>query len=145
MKLDKIAEQQIKQAQLRGELDNLEGEGKPLPPRSDTGDSIESIGFKIMAGAGAIPEEVKLRKAVEAQLAILQNLADPIEKKSRYGQAGGSTDAAGHSGRSQAQFSQTITVTSTSEDLMDWCRRTHSIVRDSRSFSPPAASFPRRH
>ncbi|WP_282605296.1 DUF1992 domain-containing protein [Pelagibius sp. Alg239-R121] len=81
MKLDKIAEQQIKQAQLRGELDNLEGEGEPLPPRTDTGDSLESIGFKIMAGAGAIPEEIKLRKAVEAQFNILQSLTDPQERK----------------------------------------------------------------
>lgn len=80
MKLDKIAEQQIKQAQRRGELDNLEGEGKPLPAR-DAGNGLESVGFKIMAGAGAIPEEVRLRKAVEAQRAVLQALTDPQERK----------------------------------------------------------------
>lgn len=81
MKLDKIAEQQIKQAQSRGELDGLEGEGKPLPPRNHSGDSIESIGFRIMAGAGAIPEEIKLRKAIETQLATLKTITEPLERK----------------------------------------------------------------
>lgn len=80
MKLDKIAEEQIKQAQRRGELDNLEGAGKPLAVR-DTGNGLQSIGYKIMAGAGAVPEEVKLRKEVEAQRAVLQALTDPQERK----------------------------------------------------------------
>ncbi len=80
MKLDKIAEQQIRQAQLRGELDNLAGAGKPLPTE-DMGKGPDSIGYKIMAGAGAIPEEIKLRKEVEAQRAVLYELVDPQERK----------------------------------------------------------------
>ncbi|TQV75753.1 DUF1992 domain-containing protein [Denitrobaculum tricleocarpae] len=80
MKLDKIAEQQIRQAQLRGELDNLAGAGKPLCAQ-ETGCGPEAVGFKIMAGAGAVPEEVKLRKEVEAQRAVLQQLVDPQERK----------------------------------------------------------------
>lgn len=80
MKLDKIAEQQIKQAQRRGELDNLEGAGKPLPAREAEG-GPNAVGYKIMAGAGAIPEEVKLRIEVEAQRAVLQTLTDPQERK----------------------------------------------------------------
>ncbi len=80
MKIHKRAEEQIKRAQLKGELDNLKGAGKPLPARGD-GDLAEAAGFRIMAEAGAVPEEIRLRNEVEAQLKRLQSITDPDQRK----------------------------------------------------------------
>jgi hypothetical protein len=79
MRTDKLAEQQIRKAQAEGKLDNLKGAGKPL--NRETGDTAEAAGYRIMAEQGALPEEIKLRKAVDAQLAHLQTLTDPDERK----------------------------------------------------------------
>lgn len=69
MRFDKLAERQILKAQAEGQLDNLKGAGKPLA--STVGDTAQDAGFRIMAEAGAIPREVALRKAVEAQRATV--------------------------------------------------------------------------
>ncbi len=79
MKTSKLAEQQIRKAQAEGKLDNLKGAGKPL--KRESGDTADAAGYRIMAEAGALPEEIQLRKAVEAQLAHLQTLTDPAERK----------------------------------------------------------------
>ena len=70
MKLSTLAERQILKAQAEGQLDNLKGAGKPL----DTADgSTDAIGFRLMAEAGALPREIALRKAVEAQAQVLRD------------------------------------------------------------------------
>ena len=79
MKLRELAEQQIKKAQMQGQLDNLQGAGKPLPSQGDK--SADAVGYRIMSEAGALPEEIQLRKAVEAQLARLSEVSDPVERK----------------------------------------------------------------
>ena len=52
--LSRLAERQMQKARLRGELQGLEGEGKPLPDRP--GDAFisagDAVGFRIMAEAG---------------------------------------------------------------------------------------------
>lgn len=69
MKFSKLAERQILKAQAEGQFENLKGAGKPL----DTTDaSTDAIGFRIMAEAGALPREIALRKAVEAQTRALR-------------------------------------------------------------------------
>ncbi len=80
MKIQKMAEAQIKKAIDKGELDNLAGAGKPLPAQGG-GDFADSVGYRIMAEAGAVPEEIRLRKAVEAQAAVLAGLSEPAERK----------------------------------------------------------------
>ncbi|MDO5703763.1 MAG: DUF1992 domain-containing protein [Paracoccus sp. (in: a-proteobacteria)] len=65
-----LAERQILRARAEGQLDDLPGAGKPLG--SLEGDA-EAIGFRIMAEAGALPREIALRKAVEAQHRILRD------------------------------------------------------------------------
>lgn len=71
MKLSDLAERQIRKAQAEGQFDNLPGAGKPLDPSHDAG-SIEAVGFRIMAESGALPREIELRKAIEAQTLRLQ-------------------------------------------------------------------------
>lgn len=76
-------EQQIKAASARGELDNLPGAGKPLKshPEEAVADAATLIGFRIMAQAGALPEEIKLKKALELAKAAYREVADEAEKK----------------------------------------------------------------
>jgi hypothetical protein len=76
--LSRLAERQIEKARLAGRLRGLAGEGKPLPERP--GDAFvpagDAVGFRIMAEAGALPEEIALRKAIEAERARLATIAD---------------------------------------------------------------------
>ncbi|WP_136644389.1 DUF1992 domain-containing protein [Tabrizicola sp. YIM 78059] len=81
--LSRLAERQIQKARLQGQLRNLEGEGKPLPDRP--GDVYvspgDAAGFRIMAQAGVLPEEIVLKKHVAAQRALLAGLTDETARK----------------------------------------------------------------
>jgi hypothetical protein len=81
--LNRLAERRMQAARLKGELQNLSGEGQPLPDR--TGDAFvsagEAVGFRMMAEAGVLPEEITLKKAVIAQRAKLATLTDEAERK----------------------------------------------------------------
>lgn len=70
-----IVEERIKQAQQRGEMDNLPGQGKPLP-REDIDFSNEfRLAYKILKNAGFLPPEVELRK----DIAAMEQLLDAVE------------------------------------------------------------------
>jgi hypothetical protein len=81
--LSRLAERQIQKARLKGQLQNLKGEGKPLPDRP--GDAFvsagDAMGFRIMAEAGVLPEEIILKKQVAAQRAHLATLTDDALRK----------------------------------------------------------------
>ncbi len=81
--LSRLAERQIQKARLKGQLDHLSGEGKPLPERP--GDAFispgDAVGFRIMAEAGVLPEEITLKKQVAAQRAHLATLTDELARK----------------------------------------------------------------
>lgn len=81
--LSRLAERQIQKARLKGQLQGLEGEGKPLPDRP--GDAFispgDAIGFRIMAEAGVLPEEITLKKAAAAQRTFLATLTDPEARR----------------------------------------------------------------
>lgn len=66
--LNRLTEQRIAAAAAKGELTGLEGEGAPLPDRP--GDALvdmgEAVGYRMMAEAGAVPEEFQLKAEVEA-------------------------------------------------------------------------------
>lgn len=76
--LARLAERQMQKARLQGQLQGLEGEGKPLPEHP--GDAFTSagdaVGFRLMAQAGVLPEEITLKKQVIAQRAHLASLTD---------------------------------------------------------------------
>ena len=82
--LNKRAEDQIARARAEGRLTGLAGEGAPLPDR--TGDAFvsagDAIGFRVMAEAGVLPEEITLKKPAAAQHAHLATLTDPDERNS---------------------------------------------------------------
>lgn len=76
--IDKLAERRMLAALAKGELSGLEGEGKPLPDR--TGDAFvsagEAVAFRIMAEAGVIPEEIRLKKECDAQRLAMVGMSD---------------------------------------------------------------------
>lgn len=76
-----LIERQIKKAQAEGQLNDLEGSGKPLPKRHDIEDAATSVGHSIMARAGVLPREFKLKDALEAARQEWQAATDPDEKK----------------------------------------------------------------
>lgn len=81
--LSRLAERQIQNARLKGQLQGLEGEGKPLPDRA--GDAFvsagDAVGFRIMAQAGVLPEEITLKKQAAAQRAHLATLTEEAARK----------------------------------------------------------------
>jgi hypothetical protein len=80
--LSRLAERRMQAARLKGQLQGLAGEGKPLPDR--TGDAFvtpgEALGFRIMAEAGVLPEEIVLKKSAQAQRDKLVTLTDPAAR-----------------------------------------------------------------
>ncbi|MBR9763267.1 MAG: DUF1992 domain-containing protein [Rhodobacteraceae bacterium] len=81
--LSRLTERRILKSLAEGRLQGLEGEGKPLPDRSGEAylDTGEAVGYRIMAQAGALPEEIRLKKAVAAQVEVLASLSDPEERR----------------------------------------------------------------
>lgn len=80
MRLDRLAEGQIRKAQAEGQLNDLKGAGAPLPRNPSAGDA-DAVGFRIMSEAGTVPEEIRLRKEVEAQRRKLQAATDAQEER----------------------------------------------------------------
>ncbi len=80
---DRIAERRMLKASAEGKLQGLEGEGKPLPDRSGDAfvDPGEALGFRIMAEAGVLPEEVTLRKAILAAKARYAEAPDDAARQ----------------------------------------------------------------
>lgn len=78
-----MIERQILKAKAEGKLDGLEGEGKPLPdhPEASVVDPATAAGVRIMAEAGALPEEFGLKKQLAAARREWQAASDDAEKK----------------------------------------------------------------
>ncbi|MCT8329662.1 DUF1992 domain-containing protein [Albidovulum sediminis] len=66
--LNRVAERRMLKARAEGKLDHLPGEGRPLPDRP--GDAFVdpglAVGFRIMAEAGALPQEIVLKQELAA-------------------------------------------------------------------------------
>lgn len=91
-----LAEEKIREAIVRGEMNDLPGKGKPLPPEDDLATVPEELrmGYRMLRNAGMLPEEMQLRKDMvtledlllvcrdEAEVARLG--ADLRAKKLRY-------------------------------------------------------------
>ena len=66
--LTRHIERIMRRAEARGDLSGLEGEGQALPKRPEAAlvDPALAASMRIMAEAGAVPEEFNLAKALEA-------------------------------------------------------------------------------
>ncbi|MFH1135585.1 MAG: DnaJ family domain-containing protein [Pseudomonadota bacterium] len=77
----KIAEQKIREAQERGEFDNLPGRGEPLDLPDLTGVPDElRMAYTILKNAGCAPPELQLKKEIIQIEDLLSSLQDEKEK-----------------------------------------------------------------
>ncbi len=70
-----IVEERIKQAQKRGDMDNLPGQGRPLPKEDIDFSNEFRLAHKVLKNAGFLPPEVELRKDISA----MEQLLDAVE------------------------------------------------------------------
>jgi hypothetical protein len=88
--IDKLAEERIAEAIGHGELDDLPGAGKPLPPDDDALVPEElRAGFRLLKNAGYLPPGLQLRKeigSVEALIVQARSLEerDVLNRRRRY-------------------------------------------------------------
>ncbi|MFH1351087.1 MAG: DnaJ family domain-containing protein [Pseudomonadota bacterium] len=77
----KIVEQVIKEAQERGEFDNLPGHGKPLNLLDDSGIPEDlRLAYKILKNADCLPPELEIKKEIRQMEDMLENIPDEKEK-----------------------------------------------------------------
>ncbi|OJT41878.1 DUF1992 domain-containing protein [Serratia plymuthica] len=73
--LDEWAERHISEAQAKGELDNLPGQGQPLKLDDDSAVPAElRSGFRLLKNAGYLPAELEDRKEALTVAHLLQNI-----------------------------------------------------------------------
>jgi hypothetical protein len=78
---EKIVEERIRQAQKKGEFDNLPGSGKPLKFEDDSYIMQElRLAFKILKNADCIPPEIELKKEINHMEDLLSKMDDTAEK-----------------------------------------------------------------
>jgi hypothetical protein len=82
MDLSVIAEARIREGQLRGELDNLAGAGRPLPEDDLAGLPYEErIAALLHRSTGGAPEEVELIRETAALRERIASSTDPRERE----------------------------------------------------------------
>lgn len=79
----RLIERQILKARAEGKLQGLAGEGKPLPDRPGDAliDPAEAAGYRIMAEAGALPQEFKPKAELDAAREEWQAATNADRKK----------------------------------------------------------------
>ena len=79
----RLIERQILKALAEGKLQGLAGEGQPLPDRSGEAfvDPAEAAGYRMMAEAGALPEEFRLKAELDAARKLYSEREDASEKR----------------------------------------------------------------
>lgn len=74
---EKIVEERIKQAQKRGDFENLSGAGKPLPKEDLSHVSEElRLAYRILKNADCLPPEVELKNEIRETEALLEEITD---------------------------------------------------------------------
>ena len=77
----KIIEEKIKEAQERGEFDNLPGKGKPLDLEDESRIPEElRLSHKILKNANCLPPELELRREIRQMTDLLSGIPDEEEK-----------------------------------------------------------------
>ena len=77
----KIIEKRIKEAQKKGEFDNLPGVGEPLDMEDDSHIPEDlRLAYKVLKNADCLPPEVELKKEIRQMEDMLENIPDEKEK-----------------------------------------------------------------
>ena len=85
---NRLVERRILKAGAEGQMQNLPGEGEPLPDRSGDAhvDPGLAAGYRIMAEAGVVPEEFRLKKEIDTLSERLSTVTDPEARKTLQNQ-----------------------------------------------------------
>jgi hypothetical protein len=76
-----IIERKIKEAQERGEFDNLPGKGEPLNLEDDSGVPEDlRLAYKILKNADCLPPEIELKKEIRQMEDLLADIPDEKER-----------------------------------------------------------------
>ncbi len=79
---EKLVEQRIKQAQEKGEFDNLEGTNKPLKFEDEHIPQELRLAHKILKNSGFLPPEIELKKKISNTEQLLDEaLVDTPERR----------------------------------------------------------------
>lgn len=77
----KIIEKRIKEAQEKGEFDDLPGKGGPLALEDDSRIPEDlRLSYKVLKNANCLPPEVELRKEIRHLTDMLEGIPDEKEK-----------------------------------------------------------------
>jgi len=77
----KIIEQRIKEAQERGEFDDLPGRGEPLKIEDDSHIPEDlRLAYKVLKNADCLPPELELKKEIRQMEDMLEHIPDEREK-----------------------------------------------------------------
>ncbi|MBW1771481.1 MAG: DUF1992 domain-containing protein [Deltaproteobacteria bacterium] len=77
----KIIEQRIKEANERGEFDDLPGQGEPLDLVDDSNVPEDlRLAYKILKNADCLPPELEAKKEIRQMEDLLDNIPDEKEK-----------------------------------------------------------------
>ncbi len=77
----KIIEKRIREAQEKGEFDNLPGSGRPLEIEDDSNvpDDLR-LAYKILKNADCLPPELQLKKEIRRMEDMLDDMPDEKER-----------------------------------------------------------------
>ncbi len=82
MLFEKLAEEKIREAMDRGEFDNLSNQGQPLDLDAYFATPADvRLGYSVLKSAGCAPEEVELRREIEALKTRLSNCSREDERE----------------------------------------------------------------
>lgn len=77
----KVIEKRIKEAQKRGDFDDLPGHGKPLEIEEDSHIPEDlRLAHKILKNANCLPPELELKKEIRQMEDMLESIPDEKEK-----------------------------------------------------------------
>ena len=77
----RIVEQRIKEAEERGEFDDLPGRGEPLKLVDDSGVPEDlRLAYKILKNADCLPPELEAKKEIRQMEDLLENIPDEKER-----------------------------------------------------------------
>ena len=81
--LSRLIERRILKAEADGQLRDLQGEGAPLPDATgqESVDPGLAAGYRIMAEAGVVPEEFRLKRALDDARARYVSITESSAKK----------------------------------------------------------------
>jgi len=76
-----LAEERIKQAQERGDFDDLPGRGRPLDLDDDAHVPAElRMAWRVLKNAGCLPPELLAEREINTALELLSGLTDEAER-----------------------------------------------------------------